>query len=272
MKRLFLGAVAVIIALSFIGCKKDEGPKTDTPQLVAHGGGAVYGYRITNSREAITNAYDNGFRYIELDFELTTDGEIVIIHDWETMAERLLFDEGPVSLEEFNSAEKFMDFTLMDLNGLLSWLHEHEGCRIITDTKNDNIKVLKKLAEGAPDDLARFIPQIYGFEEYDAVIKLGFSDIILTTYEMGGEDIGELLEFAEGHELWAITMPQAHLTQGVVTELYRAGLRVYAHTVNDLAFYEMWKENGLFGIYTDYFYPNKWFENIEAEKAEQEQK
>ena len=95
--------------------------------------------------------------------------------------------------------------------------------------------------------------------------ELGFSDIILTTYEMGGEDIGEMLEFAEGHELWAVTMPQAHLTEGIVTALYRAGLRVYAHTVNDLAFYETWKENGLFGIYTDYFYPNKWFENIEEE-------
>ena len=52
------------------------------PRLIAHAGGAVYGYRLTNSLEALDRAWEAGFRFIELDFQRTSDGEIVLIHDW----------------------------------------------------------------------------------------------------------------------------------------------------------------------------------------------
>jgi glycerophosphoryl diester phosphodiesterase len=50
--------------------------------LIAHAGGHIYGYKYTNSLEALENSYNNGFRFIELDFDWTQDNQIVLIHDW----------------------------------------------------------------------------------------------------------------------------------------------------------------------------------------------
>ncbi|MBR6602599.1 MAG: hypothetical protein IKK94_01145, partial [Clostridia bacterium] len=98
------------------------------PSLIAHAGGAVYGYRLTNSLEALDASYENGFRVFELDFEVTGDGEYVLLHDWESMAERMLFGEGKMTLDEFKNAEKFASLTLLSLDELLSWLSVHEDC------------------------------------------------------------------------------------------------------------------------------------------------
>lgn len=48
--------------------------------LIAHAGGAIDGHTYTNSKKALTNALDNGFRYIELDLFLTPHG-VMCSHD-----------------------------------------------------------------------------------------------------------------------------------------------------------------------------------------------
>ena len=103
------------------------------PRLIAHAGGAIYGYRLTNSLEALDRAWEGGFRFIELDFERSSDGEIVLIHDWEAMAERLLGAEGQRRKADFLAADALAGLTLLDLAGLLDWLGAHPGCQIITD-------------------------------------------------------------------------------------------------------------------------------------------
>ena len=65
----------------------------EKPALIAHAGGAIYGFRLTNSLEALEEAYACGHRVLEVDLSLTSDGEIVLIHDWEEMALRLYSGE-----------------------------------------------------------------------------------------------------------------------------------------------------------------------------------
>ena len=108
-------------------------PPSASDQLVAHAAGAVYGYRRTNSEEALDTAYWNGFLYFELDFERTSDGKTVLIHDWDSMAGRMFGRAGQLTLEEFRTSDTFMDLTVMDLDDLLKWLDRHPDCFIITD-------------------------------------------------------------------------------------------------------------------------------------------
>lgn len=49
--------------------------------LIAHAGGAINGQTYTNSKTALINALNNGFRYIELDLYQTPDGNVVCSHD-----------------------------------------------------------------------------------------------------------------------------------------------------------------------------------------------
>ena len=227
-------------------------------RLIAHAGGAAFGYRLTNSLEALDAAYANGFKVIELDFERTTDGKYVLLHDWDSMAKRMLFKAGQLSLAEFQSAESFADLTLMDLEQLFDWLRAHEDCYIVTDAKCGNAQFLPDLYALAGDLVTRFIPQAYSFEEYADAVALGYEAVILTLYKSGYTE-EEVLTFAEANEPYAITIPKERLTSTLVSPLTDLGICTYAHTVNDLYIYEEWNaSDGLYGIYTDYFCPIRW--------------
>lgn len=229
------------------------------PQLIAHAGGAVFGYRLTNSLEALNSAYQSGFRYIELDMSLTADGHIVLIHDWADMAERMLFSQGVKTREEFLQSEILADLTLLDIDGLAAWLADHPDCSIVTDIKEEaNCEVLSAIRERVePDIFGQFIPQVYTYEEYREVQELGFDRIILTLYRLD-TDADELSAFAEEFSPWAITVPEGRINEELLDAVTAHGVAVYAHTVNSLDFFETWTALGLTGIYTDYFVPCRW--------------
>jgi glycerophosphoryl diester phosphodiesterase len=228
------------------------------PRLIAHAGGAIYGYRLTNSLEALDKAFEAGFRFMELDFERTSDGEIVLIHDWEAMAARLLGSGGRRSLRLFRSAPALAGLTLLDLGGLLAWLEEHPGCAIITDVKSeDNPGMLAEIREKAGDLADRFIPQAYSLEQASALTEEGWARVILTVYriQITPEELGDYL--AE-NPLWAVTMPEARMNGDFAAAVAESGTALYCHTVNTLDFVDAWRDKGLTGIYTDYFEPKHW--------------
>lgn len=228
------------------------------PALIAHAGGSIYGYRLTNSLEALDTAYANGFRYIEMDFECTSDGQYVLLHDWTSMAQRMLFTSGQRTLSEFQSAEVFMDLTQLDLDALLEWLESHRDCFIITDAKCGNEPFLAALSEKAEKSVYQFIPQAYSYDDYTYAKECGFDSVILTLYLMDSVDENELAQFAQDQQPWAITIPAKHLTESLLRSLDAVNTCTYTHTVNDLSYYEQWHDCGLHGIYTDYFTPSKW--------------
>ncbi len=226
--------------------------------LVAHGGGAIYGYRYTNSLEALNSSYDNGFRLIELDFSWTKDERPVLIHDWDKMSRRLFMDMGgSLTLEEFKSRPTFQDLTLMDLYDLSQWLVEHPDAFIITDVKESNTRALAWIRHYYPEMAEQIIPQIYSFDEYERVKNFGYKHIILTLYRSNETD-EEILNFAEKNPLFAVTIPAERDLSSLPKELKALDIPVYAHTVNDLYVYEELQDLGVYGIYTDYFQPNYW--------------
>ena len=234
--------------------------RSAVPQLIAHAGGAIYGYRLTNSLEALDSAYAQGFRFIELDFSLSADGEPVLIHDWESMAARMLGREGCLSREDFLAAPSFAGLTLLDLDGLLRWLEEHPDCSVVTDVKcEDDTAVLGTIRERAGDLGDNFIPQIYDYGEYAPVSDLGFPRIILTLYRLPLEP-DTLAQFAREYRPWGITVAQSRLTEELLAALKEASpdTAVFSHTVNDFYLFETWEPLGLTGIYTDYFVPEHW--------------
>lgn len=232
------------------------------PRLIAHGGGAIYGYRLTNSLEALDSAYEAGFRFIELDFERTSDGEIVMIHDWESMAARLLGSEGQRSLRLFRSASALAGLTLLDLEGLLRWMEDHPDCAIVTDIKSDgNLPMLSEIRERAGEAAGRFIPQAYDFDQASSLLAEGWERVILTVYRIQVTP-EELRDYLAKTPLWALTMPEARLSEEFAAAARDTGTALYCHSVNTLDFVDAWLDKGLTGIYTDYFQPSHWDESF----------
>lgn len=57
-----------------------------------------------------------------MDFEWTSDGEVVAIHDWGPMVKRLfMMEERVLSLEEFKKSKVFMDLTLLEFKEVIEW-------------------------------------------------------------------------------------------------------------------------------------------------------
>ena len=260
MRKKWVALLMAAVLVLLTGCGSTEPqPAPGHPTLIAHAGGAIYGYRYTNSKEALDTAYGAGHRYLEVDFQSTLDGEIVLIHDWDSMASRLLGSEGQRTKEAFLSAETFSGLTLLDLSGLLQWMDRHPEAAMVTDIKSDNLETLRTIRERAGEKAGRFIPQIYSYDQYDSVAALGYDRIILTVYRMEVEP-ETLGSFVKEKKPWAVTIPYEMLTAELLTAIRAAcpETAIYCHTVNDLSFYEEWEPLGLTGLYTDYFAPDHW--------------
>lgn len=128
------------------------------PRRVAHAGGAACGLTYANSREALDTAYARGFRHIELDFSWTSDGDLVLLHDWEFAKAFLGTDGKPLAAAAFRSLRMPCGMTPMALDGLADWSEAHPDAFIITDIKEDNLAGLALLARRHPSMVARVIP------------------------------------------------------------------------------------------------------------------
>lgn len=261
-KKLIISILSIFLLISILTIPKlktqGQSPKNpEFQQLVSHAAGSIYGYRYTNSLEALEESYKNGFKLIELDFDWTSDDQLVLIHDWESTVERMFMIPARVlSLREFKELETFQDLSLMDLSDLVAWLKKNNDAYIVTDIKDRNVEALRIIAEKHPEIKEQIIPQIYSMEEYSQVQEMDYTNIILTLYKTYYND-DEIIKFAKANKLFAVTMNIQRGYTGLAKKLKDEGIATYVHTVNSLHTFEELFENGVTGIYTDYFHANK---------------
>ncbi|HRQ05260.1 glycerophosphodiester phosphodiesterase family protein [Nitrosomonas halophila] len=229
---------------------------SELPPVIVHGGGMITGQIYSNSLQALTAAYQAGHRCFEVDFSWTSDGHLVLIHDWMSTYRRF-FDQpaGAPTLARFTSLTMKYGLTQMRFEDLISWLSSHPAAMIITDIKDDNLAGLRYIMRHSAGMQYRFIPQIYQPDEYRPARELGFQRLILTLYRANLSDQA-LLDFVDSHALSAVTMPvNQSLSSNVVAELNQRNVPVYAHTVNQAAFFSYLQSQGIKGIYSDVLLP-----------------
>lgn len=87
---------------------------SDSPILIAHSGGGINGYVYTNSKEAILQSIASGYRVIEVDVSMTSDGVPVLSHDFRPDHEQL-FNSLP-TLEVFLNTPMECNLTPLTLS------------------------------------------------------------------------------------------------------------------------------------------------------------
>lgn len=230
----------------------------ELPKEIIHAGGAADGVVGTNSLEALNASYESGYRFLELDFVMSSDGIPVCLHDWSPMYSSDLGNT-PISAKEFLDVKILDRFTSLTIDTVAVWMSEHTDAYIITDVKDDNIKALRTIKNTYPEIMPRIIPQIYQYHEYAPVRALGYSNIIFTLYALPRyEDKVQAtaynLAFAKKNNLLAITMDVEILTNHplLVTKYNQAGIPLFIHTVNDKDKKQALYDSGVNGIYTDF--------------------
>lgn len=234
-------------------------PKTEPPLFVAHAGGGISGVTYTNCLEAMENSINRGIQVIEVDFSFTSDHKIVLLHTWDGFIEKFFNRlRGMYSYDEFTNFQMAYGWHQMTLTDLIAFMKQHPEVMIITDTKDDNTKLLTEISTEGKDVIDRFIPQIYTREEYETVKKLGYSKIVFTLYRtsLPNQDV---VDFAKNNDLYAIAMPEARATMGLPQSLSNIGVFTYCHTINDVETAKQYIKLGIHGFYTDSLVEDSFF-------------
>jgi glycerophosphoryl diester phosphodiesterase len=243
--------------------------ETFGPRLIAHAMGGIEGRALTNSADAFEHNYARGFRWFEVDLSLTADGGVAAVHDWEHYyrgtlgrSEKEAHRARPVPLAAFRAALIDGRYRSLDAEGVVRLLEEHPDARIVLDPKVSNpdawketVRQLAAEADASPQPgiAERIVPQIHGPRTYRLTesIRL-FPAYILTLYGSRMTN-GQAVAFVRRTtKIRAVAMPLYRASPSFVSELKRAGIRVYVHTVNDRMQYERLKNIGVDGVYTDY--------------------
>ena len=213
-------------------------------------------YDGSNSLEGLLQCAAAGQRFVELDFNFTSDGELVCLHDWYKQYAPEITDYEALTREEFLGAKIYRNYTSICLDDVVCWLEDNPDSYIITDIKDDNPRGLAKIVQDYPEMKDRFIVQIYSEEEYDMARELGFDYIIYTLYRLdwaSKTDWRHLDEFEESHPLvgYAFDYTLIDDAAGYLDGMLSIGVPLFIHTVNGVDEQAKYFEMGIDGIYTD---------------------
>lgn len=209
---------------------------------VAHAGGGLPEGIYCNCREAFDRSYARGFRWFEADFSTTTDGQIVLLHDWGPEFRSWFNRPGPLTHAEFMATMLRGGYHPMDVGSLVAWLTAHPDAILITDVKADNLTILHQLA--ATPIKSQLVPQVYFPDQIAPVKALGFDRIIFTNYRanLPASDLRKIMP-----KVWAVTVWK--------DDVRHLGGRVFAFTVNTTAEANLARLRGAAGVYTDQLRP-----------------
>ncbi len=146
----------------------------DRKRFIAHAGGSLSGYKYLNALEALDENYLNGFRFFELDLQLTSDNFIVAAHDWDMWKKMTGFKKKtPPSLRDFNELRIYNKFTGLDYEKINKWFNENNNAVLVVDKINN----VEKFSEQIKINKDRIIIETFSKESTTQFKKKGYKII-----------------------------------------------------------------------------------------------
>ncbi|MFA5524121.1 MAG: sulfatase-like hydrolase/transferase [Tissierellales bacterium] len=177
------------------------------------------------TEEAIYKGYENGYKFIEIDFQWTNGENLV-----------------------------FTYLTQMSLEDLGEWLEAHRDVYIVTDIKKENVRALEYIKEKHPELMSQIVAQINKMDEFISLQGLGYTNIILVLDESGYPD-EEIIDFVKRHEIFAITMSGERAQTQLPNKLKQENIFVYTQIINEPELKKELEANGVDGFYIDELLP-----------------
>jgi hypothetical protein len=219
-------------------------------RFIAHAGGSIDGRTYTNSRQALEQAYDQGFRLFEFDLIETADGRLVAMHDWDWWRDATgSTTRGEPTHREFKELPLFESYDTLDLSDLDQWFTTHPDTWLVTDKVND----FRALLEGFPHR-DRMIVEVFGVEEFHRARQAGIRYPMLSLgaaiREDGPDRILSLLR-EEPVKFASVATKDIRRTREVLQRMRRNAACVYVFTSSDPAYLEERFDRVVYGAYSD---------------------
>lgn len=239
-----------------------EGAWYDKYSVISHSGGQVDGKTYTNSREAWEVSYKNGNRVFDADLNFTSDGILVLRHEWSDD-----FGQSNISQEKIPTYNEFMEtsihlkYTPMSCYDMITFLNEHTDCYAACDFKNDAVDTFGFLVDAAismnmENVLDRIIISFYKYEDYERIKEVyQFKNWAIRQYENSPHNYYELAEFCLVNQISVCMVKQQYISEGDNIEvLLDKGIRVWVAVVNDLEDFDVLRQRGVTGCVSDCIY------------------
>ncbi len=273
-RPLFLGALLAFACLP--ACKSEGGGSTAARPpapagvqrglLIARAGGSIDGVDHSNSLEALRCNHARGFRWFEIDLEVTADNELVCFHEGDEKAAGLKQEVTYLPVAQVES-QKFADrFAIPRFSALLAEADRLGDVVLVLDTggSQEVEQALSRLLGSNSARKSRIVLQARGLEELAGVAELSKSlgtDMILNVSQSDVDD-AKIEEAVKQQRLLAVAINSKRFTPWLAERMRAAGTPVLVHTVNDHKDIVSLSRAGADGFYTDRYVP---FERISAD-------
>jgi glycerophosphoryl diester phosphodiesterase len=230
---------------------------------MAHALGGLDSVIYTNSREAFEVNYARGFRFFETDVRQTSDGRLVLAHDWTTADRQRVPAEGP-TLDEFRQSRIYGRYTPLTLTDLLALLQQHPDVRVTLDLKEQRSwklraqmlrDVVKTVQSVDPALLKRVIPQVWSSEDAAAATALYPWPLIYSIHE-SRESNDAIVADVRRLRIAAVVLNRFRLSPAFAQRLRDAGAVVYLSTANVIGEVKVYRAWGVDGFVTDALPPD----------------
>ena len=221
--------------------------------LIAHAGGGINGLKYTNSLEAMEQSIEHGFKMVELDLLISSDGRIVAVHDWKTFHEMTNSNNtGSISSKEFESKIIHDKYKTLNISTAIDILDKNDVV-LVTD-KIKNLALLSKYII----DKDKSIIEVFSIDKYNEAIDLGFNNVALNI------DLNTLfiLDWIDLNKIKAVTYRGDNLGSlgseyKKAIELSNMGVSSMIYSTNDLDLDGI-KASGIgnFALYVDFVLPS----------------
>ena len=236
--------------------------------LIAHALGNAGEYTYTNTLDALEESISEGFRTLEVDLSLTSDGEVVCRHTWYSDDFDVSYDGTVPDLATFEKEKYFGKLTPLTGRKLLEVWSGHPELYFVTDVKQDEntnlYEVMEKLVAlaremGQEKLLDHLIVQLYNIPDYDKINAIyPVKHWLFTTYQLPetpGAEI-EAAEYSDQMGFGAFTVPARSMSNDYFIDLADANhLDLFVHVLDTREQVYKAANRGIYGFYTDFLNP-----------------
>ena len=225
--------------------------RTDPAVFIAHGGGAIDGRTYTDSLEAVVSSISRGYRMIELDLLVTTDGFLVAAHDWKSFRQRTgrspeAITDQPLSLAEFRSKAIDGRYTPLDEVAIRRLFRKHRDLILVTDMIRDFPRLVRALPFQE-----RVIVEVFSPQDVSSAKASGVVNPMLSINNLEAS-LGMVLGQPVRHV--ALSINSLRRCPGAARKIVESGRRVFLFTTDDATLMARHVGTHVSAFYSDYWH------------------
>ena len=228
--------------------------------VIAHACGGIDGYTYTDSLKALNQSYEKGDRLFDIDLRFSSDGEIVLRHEWQQDLEQPEFDylmtesyvdeyqvgqivrEQLPTLEQFKNTLIFSKYTPLSFRDVVNWMRKHSDAYMVLDVKEDPKETYTWIVEHFKEDeeiLNHLVLSCYDSQDLKAVLGIyPFKNYMLRQYVNNPDKFDEIISDCNEYHIKAVSVDLKYKTDEKIQDIRNNGIKIYWAVENDLEEYK----------------------------------